>query len=77
MPVVITILAFERKLSYGTHVLDHLTADGTRLTGREVAVVTVFQINADFACRFHLELLESLLGAGYLVLTACHLLLPS
>jgi len=61
MPVVITILAFERKLSYGTHVLYHLTADGTSLTGRKVAVVTVCKVYSYFACRFHLELIESCL----------------
>ena len=36
--------------SYGTHLLDHLAADGACLTGGQVTVVTVGQIDADFAC---------------------------
>ena len=36
--------------SFGTHLLDHLTADGACLTGGQVTVVTVGQIDADFAC---------------------------
>ena len=61
MPVVITVLSGEGKLSHGTHVLDHLASNGTSLTGREVAVVTVSKVYSYFACRLHLELIESCL----------------
>ena len=49
------------------HFLDHLTADGTRLTGGEVAVVTVLEVYADFIGSLDLELFKSLsaLITGY------------
>ena len=42
-------------LSYGTHFLDHLSADRTRLTGSQVAVVALLQVDADLGCRLHLK----------------------
>ena len=38
--------------SYGTHLLDHLAADGTGLAAREVAVVALLQIHADLLSCF-------------------------
>ena len=35
-------------LSYGTHYVDHLTADGTCFSGREVTVVALLEVYADF-----------------------------
>ncbi len=46
------------------HLLDHLTANRACLTAGKVAVVTVFQVNADFRSGFHLELLHSVAGCG-------------
>ena len=41
--------------SSGTHVLDHLAADGAGLTGGQVAVVAVGQVDAHFPwCPFYL-----------------------
>ncbi len=37
------------------HLLDHLAADGAGLTAGEIAVVTVFQVNADLSSGLHLE----------------------
>ena len=34
--------------SYGTHLLDHLAADGTGLAGGQVAVVALLEVDADF-----------------------------
>ena len=33
--------------SYGTHLLDHLAADGTGLAGGQVAVVALLEVDAD------------------------------
>ena len=46
--------------SYGTHVLDHLTADGACLAGGQVTVVAVGQVDADFGSCLHLELVHGL-----------------
>ena len=48
--------------SYGTHLLDHLAADGTGLAAREVAVVALLQIHADLTGRLHLEAVHGLAG---------------
>ena len=34
--------------SYGTHLRDHLAADGAGFAGGEVAVIAALQIDADF-----------------------------
>ena len=40
---------------YGTHVLDHLAADGAGFPGGQVAVVAVLQIHADLPwCPFYI-----------------------
>ena len=36
--------------SSGTHILDHPPADGASLTGGQVTVVTIGQVDTDFAC---------------------------
>jgi len=54
------------------HLLDHLTADRTCLTGGKIAVVAVVKIDADFICRFHFELVESGLRFGNKILISCH-----
>ena len=46
------------------HLLDHLAADGAGLTGGQVAVVAVLQINAHFLCGLHLETVHSLASLG-------------
>ena len=46
------------------HLLDHLAADGTGFAGGQVTVITLLQINADFAGGFHLELVHGLAGFG-------------
>ena len=35
------------RASYGTHLLDHLAADGAGLAGGQVAVVTFLQVDAN------------------------------
>ena len=47
------------------HLLDHLAADGAGLTAGEIAVVTVFQVNADLPwCSFSIS---KGVGAKFLV----------
>ena len=48
MPRRGAVCAGVTRASYGTHLLDHLAADGAGLTGGQVAVVTLLQIDADF-----------------------------
>ena len=38
--------------SYGTHLLDHLAADGAGLTSSDVAVIAVLQVYADLVGSF-------------------------
>jgi hypothetical protein len=47
------------------HFLDHLPADRTGLTGRQIAVVALLEVYPDFACGFHLEAVKSVAGFGY------------
>ena len=49
-------------VSYGTHVLDHLAADGAGLTGGQVTVVTIGQVDAHFLGSLHLELIHGFLS---------------
>lgn len=56
--------------SYGSHILDHLSADGARLLGCEITVVAVLKIYTDLGSGFHFEAVESVLGVGYYML--CH-----
>ena len=46
------------------HLLDHLAANGACLACSELAVITVLQVNADFTCRLHLELIHCLACCG-------------
>ena len=50
----------ENFASLGCPVLDHLAADGACLTGSQVAVVAVGQVDTDFLCSLHLETVHSL-----------------
>ena len=52
----------EFRSSYGRHLLDHLAAHGTSLTGGQVAVVALLEVHANLAGSFHLELVHSLAG---------------
>ena len=53
------------RASYGCHVLDHLTADGTCLLGGEIAVVALLEVDTNLICCFHLKLVQSFLCFGY------------
>ena len=44
------------------HLFDHLAADGTCLTGGQVTVVTIGQVDAHFGCSLHLEAVHCLTG---------------
>ena len=54
--------------------LDHVTADVAGLTGGQVAVVALLQVDALLVCNLHLELLEISLCFGNIVRHAFHLL---
>ena len=48
-------LSIKLRTSYGTHLLDHLAADGAGLAGGQVAVVAVLEVDADLPwCPFYL-----------------------
>ena len=51
MPCSNATVSVEFCSSYGTNLLDHLTADGACLTGGQVAVVAIGQVNANFLGR--------------------------
>ena len=59
-----TVMPGKVHSSYGTAFFDHLAADRTGLTGSQVAVVTVSQVNANLLSSLHLELLHSSLCLG-------------
>ena len=48
--------------SFGTHLLDHLAADGAGLAGGEIAVVAFLEVDAHLGGGFHLELVHRGLG---------------
>ena len=50
--------------SLGCPVLDHLAADGASLTGGQVAVVAVGQVDANLLSCLHLELVHCLTSLG-------------
>ena len=58
------VCSMECKELYGTILLDHLAADGAGLTGGQVTVITIGQIDTDFLCSLHLELVHSLASLG-------------
>ena len=47
MPQCCSVSPFETRSSYGTHLLNHLAADGTGLAGGQVAVVALLEVDAD------------------------------
>ena len=57
------------RFSHGTNNVHHLPADRTGLLRGEIAVVTLFQVDADFVRGFHLELVEG--GFCCIVLHLC------
>ena len=50
--------------SYGTHLLDHLAADGAGFAGGQVTVVTVGQVHANLAGSLHLKLVHRFPSLG-------------
>ena len=52
------------RCSYGTHLLDHLAADGAGFPGGQVAVVAIAQVNAHFLSDKHLEAVHCFAGFG-------------
>ena len=58
------VCTLECKGAYGPVIFDHLAADGASLTGGQVTVVTVGQVNADFLGSLHLETVHSLTSLG-------------
>ena len=48
--------------SLGCPVLDHLAADGAGLTGGQVTIVTVGQVDAHLGCSLHFELVHRFLS---------------
>ena len=54
-----TIMACERKSSCGTHILDHLAADGAGFAACQVTVVAVLQVDTNFLSSLHLEAVHS------------------
>ena len=51
MPCGSPVVSRKSRSSYGTHLLDHLTANGAGLTGGQVAVIAVLQVDADLPRR--------------------------
>ena len=47
MPQSSPVLTGVARISYGTHLLDHLAADGAGFAGGQVTVVTVGQVHAN------------------------------
>ena len=56
------VCSMECKELYGTILFDHLAADGAGLTGGQVTVVTIGQVDAHFGCSLHLEAVHCLTG---------------
>ena len=59
-----TALPCEFCSSYGTHLLDHLAADGAGFPGGQVAVVAIGQVDAHFLGSLHLETVHGFTGLG-------------
>ena len=47
MPYGGPVFASKVRVSYGTHLLDHLPADAAGLAAGEVAVIALLQVDAD------------------------------
>ncbi len=54
-----TFVSNELKTLFWQHLFDHLAADGTSLTGGQIAIVTLLERNADFVGSFHLKTVHS------------------
>ena len=52
------------RTSYGTHLLDHLAADGAGFAGGQVAVVALLEVDTDLVGSLHLELIHGLTSLG-------------
>ena len=59
------------------HLLHHLTADRACLTGGEIAVVALLQVDTDFRSGLHLELVHGGLCLGNDNFISCHFNLHS
>ena len=70
-----TDVSIEKYVSYGTHVFHHLAANAACLAGGQVAVIAASQVDADFACCLHLELVHCLpcLGDVQLIVIVAHI----
>ena len=64
MLVYIPICPVYHYCSYWTYMFDHLAANGTGLTAGQIAIVALLQVDANLLGGLHLELVESLAGAG-------------
>ena len=81
-----TAFSVEAQSPYGFDTIDHLATDGTGLAGGQVTVVTILQVDANFLCSLHLELLHSSLSLrdidliialhNHILLLLCPLLKP-
>ena len=68
--IVCLIISEDLCLPYGTDDVDHLSADRTRLTGGEVAVIALLEVYAYFVCALHLEAVHSFSCLGDIDLVA-------
>ena len=59
-----SVMSMEFYVSYGTHLLDHLAADGAGFPGGQVAIIAVLQVDAHFLGSLHLELVHGFPGLG-------------
>ena len=72
LPRIFPVGAVKSGMSYGTHDVDHLAADGTGLLGGQIAVVALLERHAHLVGSFHLEAVEGVLRAGNKRLIARH-----
>ena len=64
MSLCASVISFKSHTLYGAYVLDHLAADGAGFAAGQVAVVALLQVNTDFGCGCHFELVHGLPGFG-------------
>ena len=62
--IVLFLLLLQAVFVCLDHLLDHLATDRACLACGQLAVITVLEVNADFACGFHLELIHCLACCG-------------
>ena len=70
MPNRNTVLPLISRSSHGTHLLDHLAANGAGFTGGQVAVVALLQVNAHLLGSLHFELVHRFTSLGNIDLIA-------